>query len=80
MSYNELSGEEKKQIVRSQIKNLQYNKYGTELNILQEQAFDEPNELIISTLQEEIIRYNTKEQVLSDRLAELVLEYPEEGE
>jgi hypothetical protein len=82
MSYSELSGQEKKQIVRSQIKNIQYNKYNAELNIIQEQSLSEPSQATLAALNNELSKCNIKEQALLVKLQELELEYPEieEGE
>jgi hypothetical protein len=80
MSYSELSGEEKKQLVRAQIKNVQYNRYNADLNILQEQALPEPNSLTILSFEKELVKCDIKEEALNIKLQELLLEYPEEEE
>jgi hypothetical protein len=77
MSYSELSGEEKKQIVRSQIKNIQYNRYIADLSILQEQGLSDPNSLIILSCEAELAKYDIKEGILTSKLQELLLEYPD---
>lgn len=80
--YLEITGQEKKQVVRSQLKNIQLNKYGVELHLLQENALPEPSELLINSYNSELGLYELKEQVLINKLNELELQYPEiiEGE
>ena len=80
--YLEITGQEKKQVVRSQLKNIQLNKYGVELHLLQENAIPETSEILINSYNSELELYELKEQVLINKLEELELQYPEmiEGE
>lgn len=75
--YLELTGEEKKQVVKSQLKNIQLNKYSLELNILQENSVPNPSEIVLESYANEMSLYSLKESVLQDKLDELNIQYPE---
>lgn len=75
--YLELNSNEKKQIVKSQLKNIQMSKYSLELSILQENAVPDPSEGLLEAYSNDMSLYLLKEQVLEDRLNELNDEYPE---
>lgn len=75
--YLELTGEEKKQVVKSQLKNIQLNKYSLELNILQENSVPSPSEILLESYANEMSLYSLKESVLQSKLNELNIQYPE---
>ena len=75
--YLELNGNEKKQVVKSQLKNIQMSKYALELSILQENAIPNPSEGLLDAYSNDMSLFLLKEQVLEDRLNELNNEYPE---
>lgn len=66
-----LSNQEKLQIVRSHIKNLQYSKYNLEMSILAEQAVDVPNEASIIGYQMQLDDIIDKQEALEAKLLEL---------
>jgi len=78
--YLEISIEEKKQIIKSQLKNIQLNRYGLELNILQENSLTEPSEGLLESFANEMLQYSIKEQVLQNKLNELNIQHPESEE
>lgn len=75
--YLSLNNEEKKQLVRSHIKNLQFTKYNLELNIIAEQAIDVPNESSIIGYQMQIEDLIDKEAALQNELLLLDNQQPE---
>lgn len=75
--YLELTGEEKKQVVKSQLKNIQLNKYSLELNVLQENSVPNPSEILLESYASEMALYSLKESVLQNKLDELNIQYPE---
>ena len=75
--YLELSAQEKIQVIRSQLKNIQLNRYGLELNILQENSLPEPSEILLESFSNEMLQYSLKEQVLENKLNQLNIQHPE---
>ena len=69
--YNTLNNEEKMQVLRSQIKNLQYSKYNLELSVLMEQSLDEPSQASIDGYNKQILDIQKKELVLEGELNRL---------
>lgn len=67
-TYNSLSKEEKAQIVRSHIKNLEYTKYNLELSILAEQSVDVPSETTIMGYQLQLDDALDKQAALEQEL------------
>lgn len=67
--YNTLTDEEKLQILRSHVKNLQHNKYNIELYILAEQSIDVPNESNIISYQMQLDDINDKQAALEAQIA-----------
>lgn len=67
-TYNSLSNEEKMQIIRSHIKNIEHNKYNLELSILAEQAIDVPNEALIIGYQMQLEDARDRESALEAEL------------
>lgn len=71
ITYNALTNEEKMQIIRSHIKNIQHTKYNLELSILAEQAIDVPNEALIIGYQMQLEDAVDRETALSDELVRI---------
>ncbi len=69
--YLSLSVEEKKQAIRSRIKNLQYAKYEVELSIRLEGVLTPDNQFQIDSLNNQLADINSKEQELLVILGEL---------
>lgn len=67
-TYNSLSKEEKSQVIRSHIKNLELTKYNIELSILAEQAIDVPSETTIMSYQMQLDDAIDKQQALQAEL------------
>jgi hypothetical protein len=67
-TYNSLSKEEKAQIIRSHIKNLEHTKYNIELSILAEQSVDVPSETTIMGYQMQLDDANDKQAALEEEL------------
>lgn len=67
-TYNSLTKEEKAQIIRSHIKNLEHTKYNIELSILAEQAVDVPSETTIMGYQMQLDDANDKKLALEEEL------------
>lgn len=67
--YLTLSNDEKKDIVKSQLKNLQHQKYNLELSILQEQALDRLD--TVDLINSQIDELNIKQNVLVQELNNL---------
>lgn len=65
----ELSKEEKTQIINSHKRNLAYNKYNIEIDILQENAKSEPNALGISNLEAQMADITNQISALDAELA-----------
>jgi hypothetical protein len=78
--YLQLTGEEKKQIVKSQLKSIQYTRYGLELHLLQENSLPEPSDSMIESYTKQLLEYDLKQSVLESCLDELNIEYPENEE
>ena len=66
--YLSLNKEEKRHLIKSHIKNLQFTKYNLELNIIAEQAVDVPNESSIIGYQMQIEDLVDKESALQNEL------------
>lgn len=64
-----LTNEEKSETIRSYLKNIQFQKYNTELSILQETELN--NEQQIELLNNDLQNLLTKESVLIDELNKL---------
>lgn len=67
-TYNSLSKEEKAQVIRSHIKNLELTKYNIELSILAEQSIDVPSETTIMSYQMQLDDAVDKQQALQAEL------------
>lgn len=67
-TYNSLSNEEKMQMIRSHIKNIQHSKYNIELSILAENAIDVPNESLVIGYQMQLEDANDKQNALEQEL------------
>lgn len=67
-TYNSLSKEEKAQVIRSHIKNLELTKYNIELSILAEQSIDVPSETTIMSYQMQLDDAIDKQQALQAEL------------
>lgn len=67
-TYNSLSKEEKSQVIRSHIKNLELTKYNIELSILAEQSIDVPSETTIMSYQMQLDDAIDKQQALQAEL------------
>lgn len=67
-TYNSLSNEEKAQMIRSHIKNIQHSRYNIELSILAENAIDVPNESLIIGYQMQLEDANDKQNALEQEL------------
>lgn len=68
-NYLMLTNEEKSETIRSYLKNIQFQKYNTELSILQETELN--NEQQIELLNNDLQNLLTKESVLIDELNKL---------
>lgn len=73
-TYNALTNEEKMQIIRSHIKNMQHTKYNLELSILAEQAIDVPNESLIIGFQMQLEDAIDKQNALEAELTKIANE------
>lgn len=71
-TYNSLSNEEKAQIIRSHIKNIQHSRYNIELSILAENSIDVPNESLIIGYQMQLDDMNDKQQALEQELQRIL--------
>ncbi len=67
-----LTNAEKATSIRSKIKNLQYQKYNLELDLIAENAVSEPNQLTISEIQKQIDNFNARQAALQSELDTLV--------
>jgi hypothetical protein len=67
-TYNSLSKEEKAQVIRSHIKNLELTKYNIQLSILAEQSIDVPSETTIMSYQMQLDDAGDKQQALQAEL------------
>lgn len=67
-----LSDAEKAMSVRSKIKNLQYVKYNTQLDIIEESAVSSPDESKLAELNNRILDLESKETALRAELETLV--------
>lgn len=70
--YEMLTNAEKATSIRSKIKNLQYQKYNLELDLIAENAVSEPNQLTISEIQKQIDNFNARQAALQSELDTLV--------
>jgi hypothetical protein len=75
--YLMLTGQEKKQIVRNQLKNLQYSKYIAQLNYDVESNNPEIFSELLVSLESEVEKISAKEAFLISKLEQLNIEYPE---
>jgi|694.fasta_scaffold04243_4 hypothetical protein len=75
--YLMLTGQEKKQIVRNQLKNLQYSKYIAQLNYDVESTNPEIFSELLISLESEVEKISAKEAFLISKLEQLNIEYPE---
>ena len=66
---SELSKEDKLQIISSHKRNLEYRKYGLELDILQENAKSTPNIDLVTSFQSSITEIEDQVAVLNQELA-----------
>jgi hypothetical protein len=67
-TYSSLSNEEKMQMIRSHIKNIQHSKYNIELSILAENAIDVPNESLVIGYQMQLEDASDKQNALEQEL------------
>lgn len=67
-----LTDEEKAVAVRSKIKNIQYNKYNIELDLLTENSINNPNASQIIEWNRQLEDLNAKETVLQNELDEVL--------
>lgn len=75
-----LTGKEKKQIVRNQLKNLQYSKFIAQLNYDVENRNPDKFTELLNSLGAELDKINSKEQYLIEVLNELNEQYPDSAE
>jgi len=68
----QLTDQEKASVINSHIKNLQINKYNVELNLLELNA-GEPQQEMIDSANNQIIRFDNQIKALQDELAKLDL-------
>ena len=66
--YETLSDSEKATSIRSKIKNIQYQKYNFELDLISENAVYEPNQLTISETQKQIDDLDARQAALQAEL------------
>jgi len=66
--YETLSDSEKATSIRSKIKNIQYQKYNFELDLISENAVYEPNQLTISETQKQIDDLDARQTALQAEL------------
>lgn len=67
----ELTNEEKINIINSHIKNIAYNKYNSELELIEENAKPNPDEKTVITITEQISQFNVQVEALNAELAKL---------
>jgi hypothetical protein len=66
--YEILTDSEKATAIRSKIKNIQYQRYSFELDLISENATSDPNELTISEIQKQINDLNARQSALQAEL------------
>lgn len=66
-----LTKQEKAEIVQQHIKNLSFNKYNTDLSIIEENAAALPNKSIIDSLESQLSDLNSKIAALTTELDSL---------
>jgi hypothetical protein len=67
--YETMSDSEKASSIRSKIKNIQYQKYSLELDLVAENAIAEPDAAIISSIQLQMSNLDAKQAALSNELS-----------
>jgi len=67
--YETMSDSEKASSIRSKIKNIQYQKYSLELDLVAENAIAEPDAAIISSIQLQMSNLDSKQAALSNELS-----------
>ena len=67
--YETMSDSEKASSIRSKIKNIQYQKYSLELDLVAENAIEEPDAAIISSIQLQMSNLDAKQAALSNELS-----------
>lgn len=71
MEFDTLSDEEKASSIRSKIKNIQFQRYNVELDVLMETAVTNPNDTYIAELQAQIADMQLKQDALETELSTL---------
>lgn len=71
MPVDSLTNEEKISIIQSHIKNIEYNKFNAELNLIEENATTSPNANIVSASNETIEKANLQIAALEAEIAAL---------
>lgn len=71
MEFDTLSDEEKASSIRSKIKNIQFQRYNVELDVLMETAVTNPNDTYIAELQTQIADMQLKQAALETELSTL---------
>lgn len=71
MDFDTLSDEEKASSIRSKIKNIQFQRYNIELDVLMETAVSNPNDVYVAELQAQIADMQLKQDALEAELAAL---------
>lgn len=71
MSYNQLSNEEKIEILKNHVRNYEYAQYNLEVEIIAEQASSNSDSMRVLDLQSQIDEINSKQQALEDEIARL---------
>jgi hypothetical protein len=66
--YEILTDSEKATAIRSKIKNIQYQRYSFELDLISENAISDPNELTVSETQKQINDLNARQAALQAEL------------
>jgi hypothetical protein len=66
--YEILTDSEKTTAIRSKIKNIQYQRYSFELDLISENAISDPNELTVSETQKQINDLNARQAALQAEL------------
>jgi hypothetical protein len=66
--YEILTDSEKATAIRSKIKNIQYQRYSFELDLISENAISDPNELTVSETQKQIDDLNARQAALQSEL------------
>lgn len=66
--FETLSNSEKSSSIRSKIKNIQYQKFNLELDILSESAISDPNESYLQEIQQQVNDLNLRQAALKSEL------------